>query len=181
MMSLKRVFLAVAFFPLMIACSADDAPEETTRVSRDAICSNGDDGDSCVNDGSGCPASCGMCFTSIQQKLTLRNLAACDDPTGGSGGGGATSLCWGTFELADIQKSATMSSEPECEGRRPSLETEVRQAAHTACAQSKSRYCVGRVRSVVTVSRCDPASDPERNAWTASAVGTPQCEWATGQ
>lgn len=98
MMTVKRALMAAALVPALIACAADDEPMENVEVSRDAICSNGggDTGDSCVNDGSGCPASCGMCFTSMQQKLMLLNKSSCEEGAGGSGGSGASACLVGS-------------------------------------------------------------------------------------
>jgi hypothetical protein len=71
----------------VFACASKE--EEPTEVTRQAICrSGGGGGSDCVNDGTGCPAECGTCFSSAEERIELRNLWECETAAGGGGGGG---------------------------------------------------------------------------------------------
>lgn len=75
------------------ACSSQVEPP-TDSSTRAAICGGGGGGGGggCIDDGTGCPAECSMCFSSLESKLHLMNLWECSGGTGGGGGnGGCTS------------------------------------------------------------------------------------------
>jgi hypothetical protein len=84
-------------------CSSDPGPVDSTGTSREAICSGGGGGDSCINGGGYCPPECSSCFGSASELVHLQNMWECNpwDTGGGgssSGGSGATcSQCQSTF------------------------------------------------------------------------------------
>jgi hypothetical protein len=84
LLPLLGAILAVA------GCSSAEPEPEPNAYTRQAICSGGGGGgDGCYNDGSGCPASCSVCYASASERITLQNKWMCDDSDpGGSGGGG---------------------------------------------------------------------------------------------
>lgn len=73
----------------LAACSSggDGPPKESTKSTKEAICSSGG-GDACINDTGYCPPECGSCFASVAQRIELRNLWECSTEPGDTGGGG---------------------------------------------------------------------------------------------
>lgn len=78
---------------LALGACASDPPPEPVAMDVAALCSGSGSGDECVSEYGYCPASCGVCFQSAQQRIELKNLWMCDPGMGGGGGGGGLVKC----------------------------------------------------------------------------------------